>query len=60
MVKDAWRAAAAYSKQRSAPSANDLESGMVKNVSDFAASWILFLQRGVPSNEAAQLIQTET
>ena len=32
--------------------------GMVKNVSNFAASWSLFLQTGVHSSEAAQLIQT--
>ena len=31
---------------------------MVKDLSNFAASWALFLQTGVHSNEAAQLIQT--
>ena len=31
---------------------------MVKNISNFAASWASFLQHGVHSTEAARLIQT--
>ena len=31
---------------------------MVKNISNFAASWTSFLQNGVHSTEAARLIQT--
>ena len=58
-----WSAAAAFTarnkcNQKSGSPAKDLESGMVKNVSNFAASWSLFLQTGVHSSEAAQLIQT--
>ena len=36
----------------------DVKSDMVKNVSNFAASWASFLRKGVHSSEAAQLIQT--
>ena len=36
----------------------DVESDMVKDVSNFAASWASFLRKGVHSSEAAQLIQT--
>ena len=58
-----WSAATAFTAknkydQKSGSSAKDLEFGMVKNVSNFAASWSLFLQTGVHSTEAAQLIQT--
>ena len=44
--------------QKSGSLPNDLQSGMVKDVSNFAVSWSLFLQTGVHSNEAVQLIQT--
>ena len=47
-----------YDQKSGSPAKKDPESSMVKNVSNFAASWSLFLQTGVHSSEAAQLIQT--
>ena len=40
------------------PSSSDgKQDGVVPNVPDFAASWSSYLQTGVHSNEAAQMIQ---
>ena len=43
--------------EKQSPS-DGLQAGVVRNVPNFAASWSLYLQTGVHSKEAAQLIQT--